>query len=132
MVQTLFSHSFMPSSFGHHALQMTTYLLNIDFSTLTSLFYNRAPSYNHLRVFGCLCFPLYPPSTIHKLHSRSTPCIFLGYSTNIRDINVLTCQRIRLLSLGMFLLMSLSFLLSKFNLPHHLLLYFFMTLCILF
>lgn len=42
--------------------------------------FNIAPNYSKLRVFGCLCYPWLRPYTSHKLESRSTPCIFLGYS----------------------------------------------------
>ncbi|CAJ2647961.1 unnamed protein product [Trifolium pratense] len=69
---------------------MATYLLNIlpckilQNQSPTQLLYHRDPTYTHLRVFGCLCYPLFPSSNIHKLQSRSTPCVFLGYPPNHR------------------------------------------------
>ena len=74
----------------HHALQITTYLQNIlpikilSHHSLTQYLYHRDPSYTHLRVFGCLCYPLFPSTTINKLQARSTPCAFLGYPQNHR------------------------------------------------
>lgn len=90
MMRTMLAHSSVPQYFWHHALHMATYLLNIlPCKTLqdkspTQLLYHRDPTYTHLRVFGCLCYPLFPSSTIHKLQPRSTPCVFLGYPTNHR------------------------------------------------
>uniref|UniRef100_A0A6N2KBQ3 Uncharacterized protein n=2 Tax=Salix viminalis TaxID=40686 RepID=A0A6N2KBQ3_SALVM len=69
---------------------MATYLLNIlpnkklAFQTPTKILYQRDPSYSHLRVFGCLCYPLLPSTSRNKLQARSTPCVFLGYPSNHR------------------------------------------------
>lgn len=90
IVRTLLAHSSLPPSFWHHALQMATYLLNIlptkvlGYKSPTQILYQKNPSYSHLRVFGCLCFPLFPSTTINKLQARSTPCVFLGYPSNHR------------------------------------------------
>ncbi|KAD5318339.1 hypothetical protein E3N88_18285 [Mikania micrantha] len=90
IIRTLLAHSSVPPSFWHHALQMATYIHNIlpnktkSYSTPTSILYQSQPTYQHLRVFGCLCFPLTPSSTIHKLENRSSPCVFLGYPSNHR------------------------------------------------
>ena len=43
------------------------------------MIYNKSPTYNHLWVFGCLCFPLIPSTKVHKLRPRSSPCVFLEY-----------------------------------------------------
>lgn len=67
---------------------MATYLLNALPSktkhnfTPTFLLYKKHPTYTHLRTFGCLCYPLIPSTSIHKLENRSTPCVFLGYPSN--------------------------------------------------
>lgn len=38
------------------------------------------PSYDHLRVFGCLCYPNLASTSPHKLSPHSTSCIYLGHS----------------------------------------------------
>ncbi|KAJ0616370.1 putative RNA-directed DNA polymerase [Helianthus annuus] len=87
-MRTLLAHSSTPNNFLHHVLQHATYLHYITPSKLlqnktsTSILFNRTPTYSHLRVFGCICFLLFPSITIHKLQHHSAPCIFLGYPTN--------------------------------------------------
>jgi hypothetical protein len=41
--------------------------------------YRVPPIYDHLRVFGCLCYPNLQATSPHKLAPRSTACVFLGY-----------------------------------------------------
>jgi len=89
-MRTLLIHAYVPLSFWHHALQMATYLHNILPSKLLAnespfkILYQKDPSDSHIRVFGCLCYPLFPSTTINKLQARSTPCVFFGYSSNHR------------------------------------------------
>jgi hypothetical protein len=40
------------------------------------------PSYEHLRVFSCACYPNLSAKAAHKLAPWSTRCIFLGYSAD--------------------------------------------------
>jgi hypothetical protein len=40
------------------------------------------PSYKHLRVFDCTCYPNTTATVPHKLSTRSTRCVFLGYSAD--------------------------------------------------
>jgi len=44
--------------------------------------FRRTPDYNFLCTFGCLCFPFLRPYHAHKLDFRSSPCVFLGYSSS--------------------------------------------------
>ncbi|GJU23831.1 ribonuclease H-like domain-containing protein [Tanacetum coccineum] len=86
LIRTLLFQAYIPPSYWVEALNMAAHLLNILPSTainneipFTKL-YNKTSTYEHLRVFGCLCYPHIDVS--HKLEPRSTPCIFLGYPTN--------------------------------------------------
>jgi len=74
---------------------MATYLLNIlpnkqlALQTPTTILYQKLPLYSHLKVFGCLCYPLIPSTTRYKLKPRSSPCVFLGYPSNHRGYKCL-------------------------------------------
>ena len=89
-IRTLLAHASLPHSFGHLALALATYLLNIiptkvlNYKSPTQILYQRNPIYSALRVFGCLCFPLFPSTIINKLQERSTPCVYLGPAQNHR------------------------------------------------
>ncbi|GJU63696.1 ribonuclease H-like domain-containing protein [Tanacetum coccineum] len=86
LIRTLLFQAHMPPSYWVEALNMAAHLLNILPSTAINneipfiKLYNQTPTYEHLRVFGCLCYPHVDVS--HKLEPRSTPCIFLGYPAN--------------------------------------------------
>lgn len=43
-----------------------------------SILYGTFPTYDHLRVFGCCCYPYLQPYNHHKLEFYSEPCMFLG------------------------------------------------------
>lgn len=47
-----------------------------------TLLFQKQPRYDHLKVFGCLCFPNLNHSNLHKLEPRSTPCLFLRYPSD--------------------------------------------------
>ncbi|GKC77307.1 ribonuclease H-like domain-containing protein [Tanacetum coccineum] len=93
LIRTLLFQAHIPPSYWVEALNMVAHLLNILPSTainneipFTKL-YNQTHTYEHLRVFGCLCHPHVDVS--HKLEPRSTPCIFLGYPANHRGYRCL-------------------------------------------
>ncbi|KAJ0511512.1 putative RNA-directed DNA polymerase [Helianthus annuus] len=92
---TLLTHASLPSNFWVEALHTASYLHNIlptklhAHRTPLSLLYLRQPSYTHLRVFGCLCYPNTTATRSHKLNVWSMACVFLGYSANYRGYRCL-------------------------------------------
>ncbi|KAK4352811.1 hypothetical protein RND71_028329 [Anisodus tanguticus] len=90
MIRTLLIHASLPPPFWVYAAKMSEYTLNIlHTSTLhnmtpTEILYHRIPSYDHLRIFGCLCYLNLSSTAPHKLAPRSTPCVFLGFPPNHR------------------------------------------------
>jgi hypothetical protein len=66
------------------ALHTATHLLNLrpsrTINNLTPhyLLLGTHPNYDHLHVFGCLCYPNLFATADHKLSPRSTRCVFLG------------------------------------------------------
>lgn len=87
-IRTLLFQARLSPSYWVEALHTSVHLLNILPSTSIgnkvpfSVLFNKKPSYNHLKTFGCLCFPNINHSNLHKLAARSSPCLFLGYPTN--------------------------------------------------
>jgi hypothetical protein len=92
----------MPFPFWAEALSTATYLLNRRPCHATApitpfeRLLGAPPSYNHLRVFGCLCYPNQTAITPHKLSARSTACVFLGYPPDHRGYRCfdLTSRRV--------------------------------------
>jgi hypothetical protein len=82
---------FQPSILARYWVEgfhTTTYLLSClptkVISTTNPYFtlHEVGPSYEHLRVFGCACYPNLSVKATHKLAPRSIRCIFLEYSTD--------------------------------------------------
>jgi hypothetical protein len=59
--------------------------------------FGSAPSYEHLHVFGCTCYPNTTATAPQKLSSRSTRCVFLGYSTDHKGYHYLDLSINRLI-----------------------------------
>ncbi|CAA7018700.1 unnamed protein product [Microthlaspi erraticum] len=83
---TLLHQASMPKSYWTYAIAAAIYLINRlpapllqNESPYTKLFHQK-PNYLKLCVFGSLCFSWLRPYANHKLHDRSAPCVFLGYS----------------------------------------------------
>lgn len=95
IVRPLLMHAHLPPSYWVEALHTATYLHNIlptkrlNFFTPTFALYGRHPTYDHLRVFGCACYPNMSTTMPHKLYLRSTRCVFLGYPSDYRGYRCL-------------------------------------------
>ena len=103
VVRSLLFQTSLPPSFLVEALQTTTYLINIlptqtlQKSTPHLALFGKAPTYDHLRVFSCKCYPNLSSTAPHKLSPRSTLCVFLGYSVHHKRYHCLGLSSNRLI-----------------------------------
>lgn len=83
---SLLSHTSMPLAYWPFAFSTAVYLINHlpthNLQNVSPYFklFGHLPNYNKLWSFSCLCYPWLRPYTSHKLESRSSPCVFVGYS----------------------------------------------------
>ncbi|WVZ82160.1 hypothetical protein U9M48_029453 [Paspalum notatum var. saurae] len=102
VMRTLLFQASLPARFWAESLHTATYLLNRLPSTASPAptphhaLFGTPPRYNHLRVFGCACYPNTSATAPHKLAPRSTRCVFLGYSPDHKGYRCfdLTSRRI--------------------------------------
>jgi hypothetical protein len=86
MIRCLLFQASLPARYWAEALHTSTHLLNrlptkaVSHPTPYFALYDTAPSYAHLCIFGCACYPNTSATAPHKLSPRSTRCLFLGYS----------------------------------------------------
>jgi hypothetical protein len=103
VIYTLLIQSSLPGRYWAEGLHTATYLLN-RFSTMAIqavcphlALFGFVPSYEHLRVFSCTCYPNTTATAPHKLSPRSTWCVFLGYSANHKGYRCLDLSTNRLI-----------------------------------
>lgn len=76
----------MPNTFWSYAFATAVCLINrmptpvLSLNSPYSLLFQTQPNYLKLQKFGCLSFHWLRPYCDHKLQTRSTQCVFLGYS----------------------------------------------------
>jgi hypothetical protein len=99
MLCSLLFQASIPARYWVEGLYTATYLLNClptKAVSMTSPYFTLhgvASSYEHLRLFGCACYPNLSAKAAHKLLSQSIRCIFLGYSADhkgYRCLNLIT------------------------------------------
>ncbi|KAG8483232.1 hypothetical protein CXB51_022211 [Gossypium anomalum] len=86
---TLLAQANLPMQYWGYAFRSAVHLINW---LPTPVLHGQSPyqKYDHLRVFGCCCFPYLRPFQRHKLDFRSQPCTFLGYSSQHKGYYCLT------------------------------------------
>ncbi|XP_010480845.1 PREDICTED: uncharacterized protein LOC104759633 [Camelina sativa] len=87
VARSMMFHTRVPKRFWGDDVLAACYLINrtptkilkdlSPFEVLT----NDKPTFDHLRVFGCVCYVLRPGELRDKLDAKSTKAMFLGYST---------------------------------------------------
>ncbi|KAJ9547665.1 hypothetical protein OSB04_020208 [Centaurea solstitialis] len=94
-LRTSLIQAFLPPKFWVEALLSAVHTFNllpsttIQYKTPFEVLFGFFPTYSHLRVFGCLCYPNTSPTSAHKLAPRSSACVYLGPSTDHRGYRCL-------------------------------------------
>ncbi|PKU60143.1 Retrovirus-related Pol polyprotein from transposon TNT 1-94 [Dendrobium catenatum] len=85
--RTLLLQAKLPTSFWVESVLTAVYLINRLPSPITKYIspfqclYKTPPSYSHLKIFGCLCYPWLQPAAPNKFAPKSSACVFIGYSS---------------------------------------------------
>jgi hypothetical protein len=94
VMRSLLFQASLPARYWAESLYTATYILNLlptkAISAPTAYFalFGTTPSYAHLWVFGCACYPNTCATAPHKLAPRSCRCVFLGYSFDHKGTGV--------------------------------------------
>lgn len=100
IMHTLLFQASMPPPYWVEALHVATYLLNhhpskpLNFGMPYQALCGAPPSYNHLWVFGCRCYPNLSSKSIHKFAPHSTTRVLLGYLSNHKGYRCLELSSI--------------------------------------
>jgi hypothetical protein len=102
-IRTLLIQASFPERYWAEGLHTATYLLNRLLTTAIQVacphlaLFGSTPSYEHLRVFGCTCYPNTTATMPHKLSPRYTRCVFLCYSADHNGYHCLNLSTNRLI-----------------------------------
>jgi hypothetical protein len=103
VIRTLLIQASLFGRYWAEELHTATYLLNRLSTTAIQTacphlaLFGFTPSYEHLRVFGCTCYPNMTATAPHKLSPRSTQCVFIGYSADHKGYRCLDFSTNRLI-----------------------------------
>jgi hypothetical protein len=103
VIRTLLIQTSLPGHYWAEGLHTAIYLLNRLPTTVIQVvcphlaLFDSAPSYEHLRVFGCTCYPNKIATAPHKLSPRSIRYVFLDYSADHKGYRCLDLSTNRLI-----------------------------------
>jgi LPS sulfotransferase NodH len=113
----------VPKSYWSDVVLTATYLINRLPSVILKnmspleILKNRKIDLDHIRVFGCTCF-------VHikrhdKLDKNVVKAVFLGYSSQKKDINVMTQEIINFMSHEMYHFLKMNHITKQVNKEMH-------------
>jgi len=88
-------HAHLPLKFWGDCVLTATYIINrlpskvLQNVTPYEKLLHKKPTYQHMKVFGCLAFASNPSRTGDKLQPRGIPCVFLGYPATQKGYKLL-------------------------------------------
>jgi hypothetical protein len=94
MSRSMLIHANLPKSFWGESVKTACYLKNLlptrvlDGKIPFEVFYNKSPSYDHIRCFGCLVYTRVPDEMRKKLDQKSKECLMMGYSETTKGYRV--------------------------------------------
>ncbi|XP_020216691.1 uncharacterized protein LOC109800312 [Cajanus cajan] len=81
-------HANLPLSFWGECVLTATHIINRTPTSANGgltpyeMLFGKTPLYDHLQVFGCLCYMKTPLKPNDKFATRAHRCVFVGYPTN--------------------------------------------------
>ncbi|GJR20812.1 retrovirus-related pol polyprotein from transposon TNT 1-94 [Tanacetum coccineum] len=92
--RALRSHANFPIRFWGDCILAATYLINkmpvkiLDWRSPFEKLYGIPPTYDHLRVIGCLCYAVITKPHKDKFDDEGIKCVLLGYPINQKGYNL--------------------------------------------
>ena len=101
VARSLMFQSKLPLTCWTDYILTVTHLINLTPSIILNNqtpyhdLFQKPPTYNYLRVFGCLCFASTITNNRGKFQPRATKCIFLCYPPHIKGYKVLDLSTLK-------------------------------------